>query len=277
MQDFLAAASRIADGAEGTARSQYAADLALLQASARGPLLDALEQVVTIHQSVSEERTERLVLIQRLLIAVVVITLQIEAVFIFRPMVRDISGYVRQLLDLADRDYLTGVANRRAFTDRARTEIQRSRRHKRPLSILLIDADHFKRINDVHGHLVGDAVLVALAKTLEAGARREDIIGRIGGEEFALLLPETALPQARELAERLRRAMAGYPIHAHGKSIEVTVSIGMASVPLDVGDPLTAALGTADSMLYKAKEAGRNCVWPKLTPVDAESVSQLRG
>lgn len=277
MRAFLAAASRIAGSKGNAGQPGHAADLTLLQTSARGPLLESLEQVVTIHQAVSEERTQRLVQIQRVLVAIVVITLQVEALFIFRPMVRDIAGYVRQLLDLADRDYLTGVANRRAFTDLARVEIQRARRHRRHLSILLIDADHFKRINDVHGHLAGDAVLIALAKTLEAGARREDIVGRIGGEEFAVLLPETALPQAREVAERLRRAMAGHPIPAHGKSIDVTISIGMASVPLDVADPLVAAMATADSMLYKAKEAGRNCVWPKLTPVDAESVSHLRG
>ncbi|MCJ2177636.1 diguanylate cyclase [Novosphingobium album (ex Hu et al. 2023)] len=274
MQLYLAAADRIADSSRKTGQPQYDADLALLQASARGPLLEALEQVVTIHQSVSEERTERLVLIQRLLVAVVVITLQIEALFIFRPMVRDISGYVRQLMDLADRDYLTGLANRRAFSDKARIEILRARRHRHPLSIILVDADYFKQINDMHGHLVGDAVLVALAHSLEAGARQEDVVGRIGGEEFAVLLPETSLPQAREVAERLRRSMAGCPIQAHGKSVEVTVSIGMASVPLDAADPLTAALGTADAMLYKAKESGRNCVWPKLTRVDTESASQ---
>ncbi|MEJ2458025.1 MAG: GGDEF domain-containing protein, partial [Novosphingobium sp.] len=164
------------------------------------------------------------------------------------------------------------------FTDLARTEIQRARRYKRSLSILLIDVDHFKRINDTHGHLAGDAVLTAIARTLENSARREDVVGRIGGEEFAILLPETPVAEAREVAERLRRAMASHPIEAHGKSIEVTVSIGLASVPLDVADPLTAAMGTADSMLYKAKEAGRNCVWPKLTQVDTDGgVSNLRG
>ncbi|WP_067738615.1 diguanylate cyclase [Novosphingobium naphthalenivorans] len=277
VQVFLAAASRIAGSAKTAPEPHYGADLALLQASARGPLLEGLEQVVSIHQTVSEERIQYLEQLQRAIVITVVITLLIEGVFIFRPMVRDISGYVRQLLDLADRDYLTGVANRRAFTDLARAEIQRARRHRRHLSILLVDADQFKRINDVNGHLVGDAVLVALAKTLEAGARREDIVGRIGGEEFAVLLPETPLPQAREVAERLRRTMAAQPVHAHGKSIEVTISIGMASVPLDVADPLVAAIGVADSMLYKAKEAGRNCVWPKLAPVDADGVSHLRG
>ncbi|MCJ2187317.1 diguanylate cyclase [Novosphingobium beihaiensis] len=281
LKAYLAAARRIAaspQDAAGPEAEQRAADLAFLVSSARGPLLDGLEQVVAIHQAISEEHIRLLQLIQRGIVTVIVLTLQIEALFIFRPMVKRISGYVRQLMELADRDYLTGVSNRRAFTDLARTEIQRARRYKRSLSILLVDADHFKQINDVHGHLAGDAVLVSLGKALENGARREDILGRIGGEEFAMLLPETPLPEAREVADRLRRAIAGQPVNAHGKSIEVTVSIGIASVPLDAEDPLTAAMGTADSMLYKAKEAGRNCVWPQLTQVDADSgVRNLRG
>ena len=277
MRAFIAAASRIADHPEAADKQQRAADLALLETSARGPLLDGLEQVVTIHQALSEERTQHLEWLQRVIVTIVVITVQLEALFIFRPMVSRISSYVRQLLELADRDYLTGVANRRAFTDLARTEIQRARRYKRKLSLLLIDADHFKRVNDMHGHLSGDAVLASLANTLEGGARREDVVGRIGGEEFAVLLPETSLREAQEVAERLRRSVANHPIEAQGKLLEVTISIGMANVPLEAADPLEAALGTADSMLYKAKEAGRNCVWPKLTTVEAGSVRPLHG
>lgn len=271
---LLAAASRLAAAPAASAqpadrRASEAKDVAEIVALSRGPLLKGLEQVVMIHQMESEAQTRRLELIQWLILGVVLATLAIEALFIFRPMITRMALYIKQLLDLADNDYLTGVANRRAFTTRAAAEIERARRHGHELSVLVLDADHFKQINDRHGHLAGDAVLVALAGTLVNVARQEDVVGRIGGEEFALLLPQTALAKAGVVAERIRRAVADHPVDAYGSQVEVTVSIGLASVPLDVAEPLKAALLTADKMLYKAKDAGRNCVWPHLVSADA--------
>ncbi|MCJ2181676.1 diguanylate cyclase [Novosphingobium sp. 1949] len=243
------------------------ADLRTLADLARGPLLAGLEQVVSIHQSVSEGRTQRMEDIQWAILLIVLMTLTFEAFFIFRPMERSISRHVAQLLTMADRDYLTGVLNRRAFTARAEAEIQRSRRHARKLSLLLIDVDHFKQVNDRHGHLAGDAVLVAIARSIDSAARREDLVGRMGGEEFAVLLPETGYAGAIEVAERLRAAIAETPVELGEKTIAATVSIGVAPIELNGPRGLVAAMGSADKMLYRAKDAGRNCVRPSLAGV----------
>ncbi len=281
---FIAAAMRIADWppvtpgiarrgqafhATGHAAGEnstglYPRDLATLVDLSRGPMLQGLEHVVAVHQAESEAKLERLKVIQWLILGVVLFTLVIEALFIFRPMIQRLTYHIKQLLDLADKDYLTGLANRRAFTHRALAEIERCRRRGRTMAMLVIDADHFKKINDTHGHLVGDAVLIGLVRSISDVARREDIVGRIGGEEFAILLPETSLAQAGIVAERIRAAVAQSPIDALGLSLTVTVSIGLANVPLDAADPLQAALLIADTMLYRAKDAGRNCVWPRL-------------
>ena len=275
VQHFLEAARAIAASPPGkmapgkiapdSRPGAYTPEMAVLVTSARGPLLKGLEQVVSIHQAESEARTRHLEWIQWAILSTVLATLLIEALFIFRPMVARISAYLKQLIQLADNDYLTGIPNRRAFTNRALSEIERSRRHGRALSLLLVDADHFKRVNDVHGHPAGDAVLIALATMLHLAARTEDIVGRIGGEEFALLLPETSPGQASVLAERLRQAVAQAPLDADGVPIAMTISIGIASVPLAAKDPFKSAMQTADTMLYHAKESGRNCIWPNLS------------
>lgn len=161
---------------------------------------------------------------------------------------------------LALTDALTGLANRRAFLDALEAEVARVARHERPASLLFLDLDEFKRVNDAHGHAVGDEVLAGFSRVLNRGCRRGDLAARIGGEEFAVLLPMTSRVAAALVAERIRRATEAFPL---GQSVDValTVSIGVASTE-DSPKPLEAAvlLGRADEALYRAKAGGRNRV-----------------
>jgi diguanylate cyclase (GGDEF)-like protein len=156
-------------------------------------------------------------------------------------------------------DGLTGLWNRRHFELQATTELARSRRFSEPLGMLMIDVDHFKSVNDEHGHQAGDAVLIEVATRLTQVTREVDLVARYGGEEFGVLLPKTDVKGARVLAERIRTAMGGEGFPVDGATLAVTVSIGAAVHP-DHGDSLDALLAAADVALYRAKAAGRNRV-----------------
>jgi diguanylate cyclase (GGDEF)-like protein/PAS domain S-box-containing protein len=154
-------------------------------------------------------------------------------------------------------DHLTGIANRRTFFEAAEIEMARWRRQPRPLSLLLLDADHFKAINDQHGHPAGDAVLRDLAATLSAGFREVDVVARVGGEEFAVLLPSTGLEGAVAVANRLLAAVAARSVEVDGVRIPYCVSGGVATMDDSVSG-LDALMKRADEALYAAKHAGRN-------------------
>lgn len=160
---------------------------------------------------------------------------------------------------LAITDGLTGLINRRHFLDLAGHEFERFRRYNRPLSVIMLDIDNFKRVNDTHGHAVGDEVLQALAARFRANVRDIDLLARYGGEEFAVLLPESDPPGARQAAERLRRSVAETPIETAAGLLSVTISLGLALVAPDCPD-LPTLLRLADDALYAAKAAGRNHV-----------------
>ncbi len=165
-----------------------------------------------------------------------------------------------ELRRLATTDPLTGVNNRRRFDDVTAREVARCKRYGHALCVMMIDADHFKSINDTHGHDVGDDVLVALAETCTQTLRDVDIVGRYGGEEFVATLPETDLAVGLEAAERLRQEIAQLRINVPGgPPISVTVSIGIAAMGEDLNTP-ESLLVAADAALYEAKEAGRNQV-----------------
>jgi diguanylate cyclase (GGDEF)-like protein len=167
----------------------------------------------------------------------------------------------RRLLAAALRDPLTGVHNRRHFDERLAAECAAARRHERPLSLLMVDVDDFKAINDRHGHRVGDAVLRAVAQALLEGVRREDAVFRYGGEEFAILLRETGLAGAVRLADRLRKRVAKLRAPgaaAHGARITVTISIGAAAYTPDLADG--DLIERADAGLYRAKRQGKDRV-----------------
>lgn len=175
---------------------------------------------------------------------------------------RDIHRYKnleRQLTSLALFDSLTGALNRPAFHQQAEKEFARSRRYYRPLSVIMLDIDHFKQVNDRYGHSAGDQVLQIFAEACQEVIRSTDLMGRVGGEEFAILLPDTPSRSACHLAERLRVRINKYPYLAGDMLIEVTASLGVAE--LQAGDEnFKTLLHRADEALYQAKHSGRNRV-----------------
>jgi diguanylate cyclase (GGDEF)-like protein len=160
---------------------------------------------------------------------------------------------------LAITDGLTGVYTRRYFVERFDEEIKRSSLRKSSLSFLMIDADHFKTVNDQHGHLAGDQVLKEIADIIQENVREIDIVGRFGGEEFCVVLPDTDMEGARLVAERIRKSAEKRVIRAYDSTLRITLSIGLAIYPSD-GKLLEELMDKADWALYRAKSQGRNCV-----------------
>ncbi len=173
------------------------------------------------------------------------------------------ARYHEEVYQLATHDPLTDLYNRRHFSEQVDTEIARALRHGRPLCLCMIDVDLFKPVNDRYGHIAGDGVLKQMASILRSQVRREDVAARIGGEEFAVLLPETGIDGAREFAEQFRGAVAGTLFHPGGAAQHITVSVGVAEVRPDRGDR-SRLMRAADAALYRAKDEGRNrvCVEP---------------
>ena len=175
---------------------------------------------------------------------------------------RDITERKSLMVELekqANSDYLTGLPNRRHFMQLAEQELQRAYRYDRPLSMLMLDLDHFKWLNDQHGHLSGDDMLQRVGECFSLALREHDLIGRIGGEEFAALLPETDLPQAIEVAQRVCQLTAGIRLTTMtGAEISTTVSIGIATTRPE-RESIDALLSRSDRALYRAKAEGRNC------------------
>jgi diguanylate cyclase (GGDEF)-like protein len=162
------------------------------------------------------------------------------------------------LMHAARHDALTGILNRGALIEREEAELARFRREGNPLSVLMIDLDHFKEVNDVHGHLVGDEVLREAVRRILGVLREYDFLGRYGGEEFLAVLPGLRNGDARAVAERIRMTLSASPVSVLDKEISVTLSIGVATYEGDGSvDDLNRA---ADEALYRAKEAGRNQV-----------------
>jgi diguanylate cyclase (GGDEF)-like protein len=163
-----------------------------------------------------------------------------------------------ELLRLATLDPLTEALNRRSFLETAQHEQVANRRSAHPISLLICDIDYFKRVNDTFGHHAGDAVIRAVVGTLRMQSRRDDSLGRWGGEEFVMLLPVTALKEAKALAERMNKAIANAPIDLGGQGVDITMSMGVAQIGAE--ESISEAIIRADRALYRAKAAGRNRV-----------------
>jgi two-component system cell cycle response regulator len=161
---------------------------------------------------------------------------------------------------LAHTDHLTQLVNRRALTIRLVTEMERVRRYNAPLSMLLIDLDHFKLVNDTYGHIAGDSVLAAVATLLQRAVRTVDMVARYGGEEFVVVLPETGRQGAIAFAERIRERIAAHGFSIGEPGIHVTASIGVATYPSPRLDSVEDLFHAADVALYRAKGNGRNLV-----------------
>jgi len=164
----------------------------------------------------------------------------------------------QEMRALASYDSLTGLPSRHAFFDNAKNYVSLARREQNPFSVMIIDLDHFKSINDSHGHPAGDAVLKLFANVVNSVARRSDIIGRLGGEEFAIVLPSTNTSEALEFSGRLHHAVSQAVLKYKGSAIRYTASIGLSEFDTDSEDSLDDLLARADLALYQAKQSGRN-------------------
>jgi len=177
-----------------------------------------------------------------------------------RGVTRDITERKHLEAELqrqATTDDLTGVANRRHFLELATSELRRAHRYHHPLAVAYMDVDHLKRVNDLHGHAAGDQMLITFVEAAQATIREVDVLARVGGDEFALILPATDCSQAGATIERLREMLAHAPAHSGGTELSITVSAGIAC-SCDQDEGLDALLSRADRALYQAKESGRD-------------------
>jgi diguanylate cyclase (GGDEF)-like protein len=176
-----------------------------------------------------------------------------------KKMLEEQKELVKKLETLANTDSLTGVWNRRYVLNLAEQETQRCQRYNRPLSVLMIDIDHFKCVNDTYGHAIGDEVLIMMTETVMNYLRTVDVLGRFGGEEFVALLPETDSKAAVITAERIRENIEKMTIPINGKLVSITVSIGVGSYQKN-DTSIDLIIKRADEALYQAKNQGRNQV-----------------
>ncbi len=190
-------------------------------------------------------------------IALAIGQLMVTVAGTFALLAVEVRSMEQELKSQARRDALTGLPNRRAVDERFEQEIARAARERAPFGLLLLDIDHFKRINDVHGHPAGDAMLRCIAATLAKSKRTEDLLARVGGEEFLLLFVGANAASAQSLSQRLSEAVEEVGFEFEGQSLSVTISGGLVLYP-DDGSTWQALYGTADQRLYRAKHRGRN-------------------
>jgi diguanylate cyclase (GGDEF)-like protein len=170
------------------------------------------------------------------------------------------ESFHENLLSSALRDGLTKLFNKRYLLDRLDAELKFAQRHKTAVSLLLLDLDHFKKVNDTLGHLAGDAVLASIAAALGKAVRNEDVVARYGGEEMAIILRAISIDSAAHMAERMRRVVETTAVPFDGKELRVTVSIGVAEYPTTPARTIDELIEAADKALYRAKNSGRNRV-----------------
>ncbi|WP_198670424.1 diguanylate cyclase [Oceanicella sp. SM1341] len=251
VRSYLGAVARYAAGGDD-ATGAYTQ----ITRMARSELLPDLDAAVKLFEREAQDDVAWMRTAQKVVLATLLLTLALEAVFIFHPLVRMVRNYAAHLYEMATQDGLTGLPNRRHFMETADRQFQIARRTGQPLAALVLDLDHFKQINDTHGHATGDAVLRHFAEVATRVLRAGDMISRTGGEEFALMLPLMNRSGALTVAEKLRQAIAEQPDEALPA---ITVSVGVS-----ISDPADRSveelLRRADKALYDAKAAGRNRV-----------------
>ena len=226
-------------------------------------LLIAMFSLRTLQQAFSMDRPLELHRVQGINISMMLGYLLGAAMFNFSFLTLVMLRLVRRLRDLSLHDALTGLPNRRALEQALQREWERWRRHRHPFAVVALDLDHFKSVNDQHGHLVGDELLAAVGQRLTAAVRGADVVARTGGEEFLVLMPDIdddpTGAAAWAAAERLRAALADAPLLVGPLSLAVTASLGVARVQA-ADTELRQVLSRADDALYAAKAAGRNRV-----------------
>ncbi|MBK6982853.1 MAG: GGDEF domain-containing protein [Betaproteobacteria bacterium] len=248
---LLALAWKPTPGVSGGTRGMFVASFALGTASFLVRAVGPLYSPEAIHDFLEPSATQAF----SLMAGYTVILLSSVS---FLLMQKERADFLAQ--QLASLDPLTGAFNRRTFIDLAEKQLSRARRIDAPLSLVLLDLDHFKSVNDNHGHLVGDRVLQRFADVVRDQLRKEDVLVRYGGEEFCLLLPDVPGPGAVALAGRIRKAVAGSPFVMNGVEIPLTLSAGVAARIDEGPEGLDQLIGRADEALYMAKNRGRNRV-----------------
>ena len=253
-------------------------DLLAVEAAAQEPLLTALNAATVAVTSTSEAAIAHLRRVLALLTLLMLVVLLLEALFLYRPLFRRLGRAHAELLLIGRTDPLTGCLNRRAFTLEAARMLAESRVAGHPLTVLMFDIDRFKSINDRFGHPAGDKVINAVVDTLIHGTRQGNILCRMGGEEFAVLLRDCTPTEASLAADNLREAVAATPVPLAGEAgifpVSVTTSVGVASI-LPTDDTIFPALSRADKALYRAKRNGRNRVETEHPAAIAEPTQAL--
>ena len=197
----------------------------------------------------------------------------VQTVTVLREQLGLMQERLATLQQQAITDALTQLHNKRHFSSSLETEMERTRRGQQPTSLILVDLDHFKSINDTFGHPVGDRVLIAAASILKSELRMIDIPCRYGGEEFAIILPSTPILTAIQVAERLRSVLANAEIDANGNRLSITASFGVACFYPEQKTTPTSLLERADAKLYEAKNQGRNRVSAEIQSIPATALS----
>ncbi|RII28820.1 MAG: diguanylate cyclase [Geobacter sp.] len=222
-----------------------------------GDVIGAISITLPLSTYIRETRTNKILIIAA---AALTICLLVTLIYVLTwRLVIKLDEVQKRLKKLASTDELTGLRNRRHIMKRLEEEFERAGRLNEPLCLIMLDIDHFKRINDTYGHPFGDLVLKRVARRLQEATRSYDITGRIGGEEFLVISPGTTAEEALHLAERLRTVVSQEPMGDGGKEVTITISAGFAlSSPADSGSE--TLLKRADVALYRAKQGGRNRV-----------------
>jgi diguanylate cyclase (GGDEF)-like protein len=280
MQDFLTHARAFAARPYGQLNLNDP-DLLAIQQAAQATLLDALNAAVTANQQVSEQAIGTLRHVLTSLTLVMLIVLMLEALLLYRPLFTRLARAHVELVIAGRTDPLTGCLNRRAFTQEAHNAVSQARELEQPLAVLMLDIDRFKNVNDRHGHPTGDRVINCVVGTLLMTVRNTDTLCRMGGEEFAVMLPNETIDGAAGIAEHIRAAIEATPCPLGDEgsaSLNITISIGIAILE-DTDASLFDVLGRADQALYRAKSNGRNRVEAQTGPYNPtviESMNALR-
>ena len=237
-------------------------DLVAIEAAMNAPLQDALNAAVYTIEQTSEANIAHLRNVLATLTGCMLVILLLEALLLYRPLFRRLRESTQELIHMGRTDPLTGCLNRRAFLQEASHLIRRVRAEGAPLSVMMLDLDRFKSVNDQYGHPAGDAVIHSVVATTLRQIRTADLLCRMGGEEFAVLLPGANCETATVAAERLRSAIEASIVTLDTQlnlALRVTVSVGLAVLRPD-DDTVFPLLNRADRALYRAKEQGRNRV-----------------
>jgi len=253
--DFLSTSEKVLDSVDQKATGQIIRNAAQVVVLANSALLEALAAAVNQYAAESESLFRQSQIRILVVTASMLLALATEALFIFRPLHHRMRG----LVEMAQSDPLTGCYNRRSLLDSAARDFARSRRTGAPLSVILFDIDHFKQINDAHGHAAGDAVIRSLTEVVKATIRTADMLGRLGGEEFVVFLPDTDTANAMLVAEKLRAMLEQATVVHEASVLRFTASFGVAQIS-DLDEGPLALIERADAQMYKAKSGGRNCV-----------------